>query len=282
MAELPRLTLAFLQHHAGSAARTIEILAPEDAAALLEHVPVRISAAVFAAMTSVAAARCVVHLPPAVSAALCEALSWTDASAMLRYLDADTRNAVLERLPTGMARRFRRSLEYAEDQVGGWVEMDAPAIVADRTVGEAIKLLAESAESPASHLLLTDEVEKYTGAVSLAALLRASRTATLDSIAQGDCRAVRDSASVLAVAADKEWDTTTLLPVVNHRGELLGGLTRRTLHKALSAQRRPARVVPRDSVLAHLLDAYLVAGEGLLGMLLQIADGGNGKRAARG
>jgi len=271
MAELPQLTLAFLQSQPSSAARAIEVLPPANAAALLENVPVRISAPVLAAMTSLAAARCIALLPPEIGAALCEALSWPDTSALLRQLDTAHRDAILSQLPAATARRFSRSLGYLESEVGTWVNMDAPAMNEDRTVGEAMKLLARLPDFTFSHLILTDDTQQYKGLVALSALLRTNTTVALAAIAKRDCRAVRDRASVGTVASSHDWDTTTLLPVVNHRGELLGGLTRTALNRALHA-RRGAAPVASHSMLATLLDAYFVAGDGLLRMMLRAGD----------
>lgn len=271
MAELPQLTLAFLQSQPGSAARAIEVLPPANAAALLEYVPVRISAPVLAAMTSLAAARCIAQLPPEMGAALCEAMSWPDTSALLRQLDTVHRNAILSQLPSATARRFSRSLGYQESEVGSWVNMDAPAMNEDRTVGEAMKLLAQLPDFTSSHLILTDDTQHYKGLVALSALLRTNTNVVLAAIAQRDCRAVWDRASIGSIESSNDWDTTTLLPVVNHRGELLGGLTRTALNRALHAQRGAASVTSH-SMLATLLDAYLVAGDGFLRMMLRAGD----------
>ncbi|HSN72595.1 MAG TPA: hypothetical protein VLT59_13860, partial [Steroidobacteraceae bacterium] len=210
MAELPQLTLAFLQRQPAAAARTLETLAPADAATLLMRTPVRVSAPVVAAMASIAAARCAQEMDPGTAAAICESLPWSDASAVLRRLDHAARDAILRQMPTGLARRFRRSLEYAEGTIGAWIEMDAPVLVEDRTVSEAIRLVAQLPELAASHVLLTNEAQKYTGVLALAALLRAGPTATLGTLADRTCRPVRDSASIASVAASAEWQTTNL------------------------------------------------------------------------
>ncbi|HSC09010.1 MAG TPA: hypothetical protein VLD59_19455 [Steroidobacteraceae bacterium] len=281
MAELPHLTLAFLQGHPVSAARTLETLAPEDAAALLEHVPVRIAAPVAGAMSSVAAARCIARLPDENRAGLCAALSWADASAVLRQLGAPTRDAVLDRLPTSMARRFRRSLEYDENEVGAWIDLDAPAIVADRTVGDALRLLGQAPEFPASHVLLTDGAQRYLGVAPLSGLLRVSPATPLDSIAQRGVRALRDAATLASVVSNDDWQSSTVLPVVNHRGELLGGLTRTALHKALDrrAHKAPA---PHSSLFVQLFETYLTAAAGLFQLLVQTSDPAPGGAAERG
>jgi Mg/Co/Ni transporter MgtE len=280
MAELPQLTLAFLQQQPASAARAIEVLEPEDAAELLKRVPVRIGAPVFESMNSVAASRCVALLPAASAAALCDAVPWADSSALLRQLALGVRDAVLEQLPASSARRFRRSLDYAESAVGAWVDMNTPSIVRDRTVSEAVRLLSTVPSYAASHLLLTDQAQKYAGMVPLAALLRSAPDETLEGVSQRDCRAVRDSASIATVASSGDWEATSLLPVVNHRGELIGGLSRDGLGRALRRLDSPAST-PGSSLLAHLLDTYLVAGEGLFRLLSQPRPAGTGTPTGR-
>jgi Mg/Co/Ni transporter MgtE len=270
MVELPQLTLAFLRERPESAARAIEGLPVDDAATILGTVPVRIAAPVVGAMSSAAAARAALKLPAETAAAICESLPWADASALLRQLDADGRSALLEQLPTTLASRFRRSLAYVEHAVGAWIEMDLPVIVEDRTVAEATRLLEGHRQYSASHLLLSDQAQRSTGIVSLASLLRAEPDTELTVLAQRDCRPVRDMAPVATVAALPDWEATSILPVVNHRGELLGGITRRTLNAALRNLSH-AEPAPPLALLPHLLDACLVAGDGLLRLLVHPA-----------
>jgi Mg/Co/Ni transporter MgtE len=267
VADVPELTLAFLQQKPASAARALESLPALDAAELLRHVPVRISAPVVSAMTTIAAARCVHCLPLDLSGALCQSLPWPDASALLRQSDAAHREGILSSLPRATSRRFRRSLDYPEAAVGAWVEMDSAAVEENRTVSEAARLLARIDAFAASHLLLTNSTQQYTGVLPVAALVRANPTSALHVLAERDLRPVRDTATLASVARSEDWDRTTLLPVVNHRGELLGGLTRMTLTRALRNQ-LPDREAPRPSLPAFLFNAYLVAGEGLLRMLV--------------
>jgi Mg/Co/Ni transporter MgtE len=230
--------------------------------------PARIAAPVAAAMSSFGAARCAAELPAGAAAALCTELSWPDAAALLRQLEPQARAAVLAELPEKLSRRFSRSLAYVADVVGAWIELDVPAIPDDRSVGEALQLLARSPADSGSHLLLTDAAQRYTGTVPLGALVKSASTAALSELAQRDVQPLRDSATLASVTENAGWDLATVLPVVSHRGELLGGLTRRTLHKAMK-QAEPPSQQAGASLTAEMLRAYLQSGEGLLRLLLQ-------------
>ena len=272
MPELPELTLAFLQQRPESAARTLEGLSAADAAEILRRMPARIAAPVAAAMSSSSAARCAAELPADVAAALCAALSWSDAAAVLRQLEPRAREAVLAELPAKLAQRFARSLAYSADVVGAWIELDIPAVPDDRSVAEALQLLARSAGDSGSHLLLTDAAQRHTGSLPLDALVKSASTAALSELARRDLPPLRDSASLASVTGSPGWDVATVLPVVSHRGELLGGLTRRTLHKAIDQAAAPPQPAG-TSLTGALLRAYLQSGEGLLRLLLQGKDG---------
>ena len=269
MTDLPDLTLAYLRQRPASAARELEGLAAADAAEVLRRVPARVSAPVVAAMSSVSAARCAAALPADAAAALCSELSWSDAAALLRRLESGPRESLLAELPGKMARRLRRSLDYGDDVVGAWIELDVPAILHDRDVAEAVLLLARSRADSSSHLFLTDAARCYNGAVPLAALLRSVSTAPLSALAVRDVQPLHDNASLASASSNPGWELTTVLPVVNHRGVLLGGLNRRTLHKAIGSAGPSSSQVTRAALPAEMLKAYLRSGEGLLRLLLQ-------------
>lgn len=268
MTELPELALAYLRERPDSAARTLEGLGSEDAAGIMLRVPSRIGAPVLAAMTTHYAARCVAQLPPDTAAAHCDELPWPDFAGLLRALEGPVRDALLAELPEGKARRFRRSLAYADDSVGAWVETEAMAMPADRSVAEAGRLLAGMAHYPESHLLLTDAAQRLAGTVTLGRMLASVPGAPLGTLATQDIRPLRDTASLGAALAAEDWERATILPVVNHRGELLGGLTRQTLKHALRDLTAHDYDEP-PSLFAHMLKAYLVSGEGVLRLLLQ-------------
>jgi len=272
MSELPELTLAYLRQRPESAARALEGLASEEAAVIMLRAPSRIAAPVLAAMTTLCAARCVARMPPDVAAAHCDELPWSDSAGVLRALDRSARDALLSELPEGKARRFRRSLDYVDDTIGAWVELDAASMPADRSVADADRLLAGTPNYAESHLLLTDASQRYVGAVTLGSLLSSVPAASLEMMAVRDIRPLRDTASLASALAAVDWERSTILPVVNHRGELLGGLTRRTLRRALQDMNEAGRDESL-SLFSHLLKAYLSSGEGLLRLLLRAPRG---------
>jgi Mg/Co/Ni transporter MgtE len=150
--------------------------------------------------------------------------------------------------------------------VGAWVDFDVAALEPSRTVGDALDLIAARRRPDETVVFLVDSTRKYLGAVSVATLLHFPRMVGLATLAGQRARAVRDSASLAAAAAEPAWTTALALAVTNRQGELLGALTRASLEKALRHE-RPTEVVAREpSVVLHLLEAYLAVLAGLARM----------------
>jgi len=266
MAEALRLALAFLEERPESAARSLESLEPADAAALLDLVPVRIAAPALARMASWAAARCIAGVSSDRGAAIMAQLRSPHALAILRQLPASARDDVLGGLPSAVARHYRRTLAYPRARVGAWVDFDVAALEPSRTVGEALDLIASRRRPDETIVFVVDSARKYLGAVTVAALLHFPRMVGLATVADRQARAVADSASLAAVAAEPAWTTALALPVTNRQGELLGALTRVSLEKGLHHERLTEVAGAEPSVVLHLLEAYLAVLAGLTRM----------------
>jgi len=276
VAEPVKLALAFLEERPASAARSLEALAPADAAALLELVPVRIAAPALARMTSWGAAQCISGLPTERAGALISQLGSRDALAILRQMSAPARDTVLGGLSDTTARHYRRALTYSRSRVGAWVDHDIATATEDHTVGEAVKMIVMRRRPQESVLYVVDAGRRYLGTVGLAALLHSPETTRLAALAHRQ-RALLDSASLAAAAAEPSWSTSLALPVTDPHSELLGGLSRADLEKGLyQTEAEEPAVATEMSILFHLAEAYVrVVGE-----LVHIAPPVNGAQPA--
>jgi len=282
MAEALRLALAFLEERPESAARSLESLEPADAAALLDLVPVRIAAPALARMASWSAARCIAGVSPDRRSAIITQLRSPQALAILRQLPTPERDAVLDGLPSAVARHYRRTLAYPHGRVGAWVDFDVAALEPSRTVGDALDLIAARRRPDETIIFIVDSARKYLGAVTVATLLHFPRMVGLSTLMDQWARAVADSVSLAAVAAEPAWATALALPVTNRQGELLGALTRVSLEKGLHHERLTEVVAAEPSVVLHLLEAYLAVLAGLARMSPLGARAGGGAGGGQG
>ena len=263
MAEAASLALAFLEERPESAARSLESLAPADAAALLDEVPVRIAAPAVARMTSWTAARCIAQISPDRGSAILAELRTRDATAILRQLPHAEREALLDTLPSSVARHHRRTLTYPRTRAGAWVDHDVAAIDSDHTAGDALDLLAARRRADDSVVFVVDSTRRYVGVATVPAILHSGRSAKLAAIADRQVRPVFASASLGTALAHAGWNSYLMLPVTNPQGEFLGGVSRATLEKGAHDARasQPDRWEP--TLLLGIVEAYFVVIAGL-------------------
>lgn len=258
------LTLAFLERQPQSAARVLEDLDPEDAAAFLETVPGRLAGPVVGLMASWAAARSVELLAPDRAAGLIRNVSYQDAAILMRFVARARIEPILDQLPKGLARDFRASLSYPEGSVGAWMDHTVPVLAQDRTVSDGLKFAAQRRGRRDLHIFVVGEKRQFLGAVSVSDLLCASPEASLSDIMDRDIQALSNRASLASVADAPGWDRYLVLPVVGRRRNVLGGLPKDSLRKGLSEERAMDPRHAGDSILAHLFENYLVTCSGLL------------------
>ena len=259
------LTLAFLDCAPESAAAELQRLPTPEGAALLESVPVRLSAPLLVKMIPWNAARLVESVSRARAAQLLRQLSFLDTVSLTRLISEDIRDEIVEEMPTNVGRRLVSALRYPSYQVGAWIDSEVPTLATDDTVADALQML-KSAIS-ASHVFLESERHgKFVGAVSIREILSADSTARLSQLKQSRVDAISNRAALSSVAFDERWDEFLHLPVVGRRGNLLGGLTRRALRQGThehgsTSQNQSA------SWLRELVNSYGVTAVGVLTLI---------------
>lgn len=266
------LTYAFLDREPRSAARVLEELQPRDAAAFLERAPARLVAPAVSAMIPWSAARCVEEMKAVSASSLLEALEYSDAVSILRLVDDTVRDQVLDLSSRRFARQFRNSLSYPKDTVGAWMDVSVPSFQETAVVKDAVRTIRRM-KSVNSHIFLTDAERRFAGLVAISDLLHRDERAALSEIADTSVRPLSNRDSVAACSARTEWDHWTLLPVVGRKSNLLGGLSRGNLRKAMLDQDTSIRLATPGSVLMQLLTAFGVVGAAFANLTLLQDDG---------
>jgi Mg/Co/Ni transporter MgtE len=260
MSDHSALTVAFLHEAPRAAAQELQRLRLAEAAALVESVPTRIGIPVLTSMIPWHCARLLEALTAAKAGGVLRQLSFADSVSLMRLVNVERRESILDALPTRFARRLRGALTYAENQVGAWTDPEVPTLSLTDTVGDALRVL--QASEPASHVFVESEGhEKFVGTISVMEILRGSESAELGRLAVESCAPVSNRDALSSLAFDARWDDYLHLPVVGRRGNLLGGLSRKTLRQALHPQHRPVAASRRTpaAVLLRALGTTSIA-----------------------
>jgi Mg/Co/Ni transporter MgtE len=261
------LTLAYLEQVPAAAAKVLQEIGIREAAAFLETVPARLAAPVVDEMIPAIGARCLERLSVPRSAAILRNLPYHDAASLLRLVRVEQRNAMLEELPTSIAKRLYRALQHSLNSVGAWIDPDVPLLSPEHTVEDALRYLRDT--RMASHIFLESARNgRFLGAISVHDLLSSERLAPLAQLPIHEITPISNRAPLATVANLPAWDDYLVLPVVGREHNVLGGLSRTALRRGVHEQRAVGQAAP-SSVLGNLAAALLLTCAGLMRLAAQ-------------
>ncbi|MGA7802963.1 MAG: hypothetical protein WCC36_19355 [Gammaproteobacteria bacterium] len=275
------LTLSYLEHHPAEAARVLEMLDADKAAALLEASPIRLCAPVLAQMLPPRAARCVELLSDATAAALVRRAGPQHGASMLRYLNPSRRNRLLAQLPTALAMAYRLLIGYPEESVGAWIDPDVLTLAGDTQVEGALQSVREHERLSAHTVYVAHRTRRLAGAVPLEKLLRAQPHVRLDYLMEDVPYTLPAQAFLGSTRDHVGWESYAALPVVEHNGGFIGVLYHSTLLHAIKVQRTELPSYPLDNTLATLAGMCWLGFSAVLRTLVSALPDSRRNRSAR-
>tara|TARA_R110000782_G_scaffold270427_1_gene370901 strand:+ start:959 stop:1816 length:858 start_codon:yes stop_codon:yes gene_type:complete len=275
MADQIPLTLAFMDTRPDAAARVLEDMPAEDAAALFAQVPARVGAEVLRQMAAFSAARCLEILPPERGAGLLRELPFVDAVTFFRNLASGVRGTIADALPANLARDLRIAVTYPVGTVGAVMDQTAVSVAATRTVDDVAKLVKRRRRKTTDHLFVVDDAGRFLGTVRAGDLLRADGKTPVADLMDGTVAALSNRATLASVLGNPQWNSYLALPVIGRTGNFLGALSRAALGAGLAELRRGHRTRTHDgadTLMGNLISAYLLACAGMLRTVAHIGD----------
>ena len=166
-------------------------------------------------------------LPPETVAEGVRELDSDDAVELLQGVDEEVQDEILEKLPLSERVALERSLTYPENSAGRRMQTEFIAMPPDWNVGQAIDYMRETPDLPDRFydIYSVDADQRWQGAVSLDALLRARRPVPLAELIDEDRRrvSVLDDQSDVARMFGKY--NLVSAPVVDPDNRLVGVIT---------------------------------------------------------
>lgn len=266
-ARVAMLTLSFLSSHPQAAAAVLDAMETSVAVRLFASLPARVAAPVLTVMQPDQAARVVAALPPVLAASMVRAMPYLDRVTVLRLLSDQERAAIFVELPSRVIRDVTRSLAYPQGTVGAWMESSIAVFRTSSRVSDACRYVQRNQTRTLSHVFLLGPGRRLHGAVALASLIRFAGTTQLADIERSTVQPLSNRARIVEVSRQPAWDEFTTLPVVGRKGNVLGGLSRTNLRRALRAQPQQGPHSNHVRAGSHLLNAWLLSASGLFRVL---------------
>jgi magnesium transporter len=251
-----QLVGAYLSLHAEDAARLLESMPIEQANAVLACVDAATAAPVVSHMLPTYAARCVELQPPADGALVLERLASQEAAAVLRHVGRDSREALLNALGPQWSVAYKLLLSYPINTVGAWVEPRVLTLPDDCNAGEARERIARSAQHAQARIYVLDRSRRIRGAIRGLELLQVPGRRNLTAILE-PADAIWAREPLASALEHTVWERNTEAPVINREEEFIGVISYADLRRAFRHVTR-AGAPSRDRDLAEVTELIAI------------------------
>jgi magnesium transporter len=212
----------FLLDYPREAARELESMPPEEAAAFLATVAPRAAVRAWQSLAPDVARAALERLPEPLAAELLMEAEPAASVAALAQFDAEERARRLAQLDPQVARELAALVAYPEDAAGRMMDPRVSPLRAGSSVAQALARLRAIPRRGLRELIVVDDQGRLAGRVEIHDLAVADPQASLREITRGIVAAVKDLDPRDEVVAALQAHPITTLPVVNHAGRFLG------------------------------------------------------------
>jgi magnesium transporter len=225
------LVSEFLSSHPDDAARVLDQMPLEQAVAVLSEAPPAAGARGLSGMGADQAARCLETLPAAQGCALLEALPAGTAAMLLRRLTPDSRQALLRGVAGVTRQRLELLLRYPEQTAGGIMDPLTATVPDDIPVEQARRRLREFPAHLYYYVYVVGRDQALRGVVGLRELLVAAGDELVRAVMKTDVMSLADRAPLAAVLVHPGWRDFHALPVVSEDGMFVGMIRYKTVRR---------------------------------------------------
>lgn len=209
------------------AADILEAIDGDAAADLIADLETEQAAQLLEEMQDEVAADLLEEMSPAEAASLVSELAPDEAADIVEHLEQEARTEIFEAMDEGAVDEILGVLQYPPDSAGGLMSMNVTSLQAGLTAGEAIEALRRLHEEleQMNYVYVVDVERRLIGVVSFRELVFARPGAGLDEVMVPNPVAVRPETDREELSALIQRYGLIGMPVVDHRGHLLGMVT---------------------------------------------------------
>jgi magnesium transporter len=225
------LVSEFLSSHPDDAARVLEHMPLDQAVAVLNEAPPAAGARSLSGMGPELASRCLANLEPAQGCAMIEALPAGAAAILLRRLAPERREALLRGIQAKTRERLELLLRYPEDTAGGIMDVLAATVPDDLSIEQVRQRLREFPAHLYYYVYVVGRDQALAGVVSLRELLVAGGDEPVRAVMKPNVVRVSDRVPLAAVLVHPGWRDFHALPVVSEDGVFVGMIRYKTVRR---------------------------------------------------
>lgn len=252
----------FLEDAPVEAANKLESLAPEDAAAFLDHVPAKITARLLLCLSPTTAAAILAELENNIASDVLALLNPNQTASLLRTFNTTEQKRYLKLLPEGRANACQKLLRFPESCVGAHVITEVPLFSSNLSVEDCLARIKTQNFSNADTIFINNTENQYIGAVNLSTLLHMPTNAHVDKLPRIHTFQL-SGLTPLSTAFNLDiWLQEEVIAVVDARQYFVGSLTHKILRRSIKFHGQSGTAA--TPLLAELGSAFTASMLGLL------------------
>jgi magnesium transporter len=249
-----KLTIHFFNEEPIAAARKLDLMGADSAAAILQKVPISVVSKVVYAMLPSAVAKVLNLTSDDFNRALFQSIELADTAAILRYVNNQDRKQLIELIPKSRQALCKLLISYPENTVGALIETNVLVIDSQMTVAEAMLRVKKQTYFDNHEVLIVNSKRKIVGKLSVFDLLRAPTSTLISALASTSVYTVNGLSDVSTVLGMDIWLKTDSISVVNRKQEFMGILRHYDLRASI-ARNEKTTAIPQ-SVAWEVSQAY--------------------------
>ena len=249
-----RLSSAFVRDHADAAARVLEGFAPEDVASFLATVKPVTAAQVIMHFTPGFAASCVQCTETTVAGRIFAGLPAENQIMLLRQLDRDKRESLLDTLKPDLAASLQKLLPYSEGTAGALMETLLVTIPEGLSIRDAVKRVKRIRRGMKFYVYVTNAEGQLSGVLTLHELINSQPASLVSDVMHKHVLSLSPEQPVQSVIDNAYWQEYYALPVTDENNVLLGVIRQK------SVRRLQEHMIKHDAV-SDGLGTFITVGE---------------------
>lgn len=249
-----KLTIHFFNEEPIAAARKLDLMGADSAAAILQKVPMPVVSKVIYAMLPSAVAKVLILTLDNFNSALFESIELADTAAILRYVNNVDRKRLIDLVPKNRQTLCKLLISYPENTIGALIETNVLVIDSRLTVAEAMQRVKKQTYFDNHEVLIVNSKRKIVGKLSIFDLLRAPASTTISALTSTSVITVNGLSDVSTVLEMDIWQKTDSISVVNRKKEFIGILRHYDLRASITRNKKTINVP--TSVAWEMSDAF--------------------------
>ena len=253
----------FILNHGTEAARIVEQLKMDQLIPLFNSLQVELTVVLLLEMDVYSAYRCLEETEEEKTARILENLPATIASLILRRMNDDKKERILNRLETNTAALLKQMLYHLPGSAGAQMDPQVPVLTEEINVKDAFDRVKKSKQQSYEYIYIINQERKFTGIVKLEELVIADTKEKMISLVNKDIPRLYSEVEINKIIDHPGWEEYNALPVVDREDIFLGTLYYSVIKKT---GKEKTKGFPKHAIMAGnaLGELYRIGLSGLI------------------